>query len=266
MFIRGRAAPVLMALTLALVPVAACGGRGSGPSTGSTPPTAAPSTSTPGATTSLPAQPSPTSTGGQGGGGQGGGGQGGQGGQAGQAGQVVSSRLAYQWNWPNDTGRPGVVQHTQHVPPVPALVTIGVGDHPSDPGERPFNRMSFTFDTGFPGYRFFFADRLYGDGTGEPIALAGRGVLVVRFSVARAHSADGTRSTITSQPPANLGLRRMVGYARAGDFEGVLTYGIGITWPNPRSNPQIQVRAYEVERVTAQGQHRFVVAIDVDSR
>jgi hypothetical protein len=178
----------------------------------------------------------------------------------------VSSRLVYQWNWPNDAARPGVVQHRQNVPPVPALVAIGVGDHPNDPGERPFNRMTFTFDTGFPGYRFTFADRLYGDATGAPIALAGRGVLVVRFSVAQAHSADGTRSTITSTPPTTLGLRRMVSYAPAGDYEGVLTYGIGITWPNSNSNPQIQVRAYEVERITPQGQHRFVVAIDVDSR
>src|SRR6185503_1973013 len=122
---------------------------GSGPSAEGTPPAATPPTSS--TTTSPPAQPSPSPTG-----------------TAAQTGRVVSSRLAYQWNWPNDTGRPGVVQHAQHVPPVPALVTIGVGDHPRDPGERPFNRMSFTFDSGFPGYRFSFADRLYGDATGEP--------------------------------------------------------------------------------------------------
>jgi hypothetical protein len=252
MFTRGWTASVLVALALLLAPVAACGGRGPGPSAGSPSPGTAPSTSAPSGTdTSPPAEPttpsSPSTT-------------------AGQGGQVVSSRVAYQWNWPNDAARPGAVQHGQHVPPVPALVAIGVGDHPSDAGERPFNRMTFTFDTGFPGYRFAFADKLYGDGTGEPIALAGRGVLVVRFTVARAHSTDGSRSTVTSKPPTNLGLRRMVSYAQAGDFEGVLTYGIGITWPNPHSNPQIPVRVYEVERITAQGQHRFVVAIDVDSR
>jgi len=64
-------------------------------------------------------------------------------------------------------------------------------------------------------------------------------VLVVRFDVAQAHSADGSRSTVASKPPASIGFRRMVSYAQAGDHEGVLTYGIGITWPNPRSNPQI---------------------------
>jgi hypothetical protein len=57
----------------------------------------------------------------------------------------------------------------------------------------------------------------------------------------------------------------MAGYAQGGDFEGVLTYGIGITRPVPHSNPQLAVRAYEVETVTAGGQHRYTVAIDIDA-
>lgn len=57
----------------------------------------------------------------------------------------------------------------------------------------------------------------------------------------------------------------MVGYALGGDFEGVLTYGTGITSPVPRSNPQVAVRAYEVETVTTSGQHRYTVAIDIDA-
>jgi hypothetical protein len=57
-----------------------------------------------------------------------------------------------------------------------------------------------------------------------------------------------------------------VDYAQAGDYEGVLTYGIGVAWPIPQSNPQIPVRAYEVEKVTAQGQHLYAIAIDVDAR
>jgi hypothetical protein len=56
-----------------------------------------------------------------------------------------------------------------------------------------------------------------------------------------------------------------VSWAQAGDFEGGLTYGIGIAWPNPLSNPQFAVRAVEVGKATAQGQHRYVVAIDIDA-
>jgi hypothetical protein len=86
----------------------------------------------------------------------------------------------------------------------------------------------------------------------------------VTFREAQAHTASG-RSSVVSQPPARLGLSRMVSWAQAGDFEGVLTYGIGIAWPNPQSNPQFAVRAMEVEKVTAQGQHVYVVAIDIEA-
>jgi hypothetical protein len=57
----------------------------------------------------------------------------------------------------------------------------------------------------------------------------------------------------------------MTDFAQAGDFEGVLTYGIGVTRPVLQSNPQTLVRAYEVETVTPAGQHRYVVAIDIDT-
>ena len=57
----------------------------------------------------------------------------------------------------------------------------------------------------------------------------------------------------------------MASWAQAGDFEGVVTIGIGVTWPNPQSNPQIPVRATEVEKITAQGRHLHVVAIDIDA-
>jgi hypothetical protein len=177
---------------------------------------------------------------------------------------VVSARVAYQWRWPG--GDPGAsVSHAIAVPPVPQLTMIGVGNHPNDPGERPYNRMSFSFTTGYPSYRFQYVSQLLADGSGAPIPLEGYGVLKLVFSPAQAHTPDGTASTIVSQPPAHLGLSRMASYASAGDFEGYLTYGIGIAYPIQQSNPQIQVRVYEVTYVNAQGQHRYVVAFDVDA-
>jgi hypothetical protein len=38
-----------------------------------------------------------------------------------------------------------------------------------------------------------------------------------------------------------------------------------VNQPVPHSNPQFGVRAYELETVTATGQHQFVVAIDIDA-
>jgi hypothetical protein len=179
--------------------------------------------------------------------------------------QVLSSRLVYPWHWPNDVTAPGHVTHAAAVPPVPELVKISVGNHSGEPGERPFNRMSFTFTAAFPSYQFEFVSQLVGDPSGKVIPLGGQDVLKIVFTEAQAHTADGTRSSVISQPASRIGYQRMAGYAQGGDFEGVLTYGIGITRPALHSNPQSAVRAYEVETVIAGGQHRYTVAIDIDA-
>lgn len=177
---------------------------------------------------------------------------------------VVSSTVSYPWHWPNDVNQPGRVQHRYPVPPLPRLIAIGAGSHPAQQGERAYDRMSFTFTTAFPSYQFSFTKALVADPSGNPVKLAGNGVLKVTFRLAQAHTASG-RSSIAVQPPAQLGLNRMTSWAQAGDFEGVVTIGIGVTWPSSQSNPQIPVRATELEKVTAQGQHLYVVAIDIDA-
>src|SRR4051794_9633040 len=67
------------------------------------------------------------------------------------------------------------------------------------------------------------------------------------FDQAQAHSADGTRSTIVSQPGRPISLAAMTDFAQAGDYEGVLSYGIGTARAVLLSNPETSVRAYEVE-------------------
>jgi len=84
------------------------------------------------------------------------------------------------------------------------------------------------------------------------------------FHSAQAHNDNGT-SSISTQPRSHLGLDRMVQYATAGDFEGYVTYGIGIGWTGARTDPHIAVRAYEVIRTNSAGRHLYVVAIDVDT-
>jgi hypothetical protein len=54
-------------------------------------------------------------------------------------------------------------------------------------------------------------------------------------------------------------------WAPAGDFEGALSYGIGVDWPIPHANPQFPVRTVEVEQVTSQGQQLYTVAFDVNA-
>jgi hypothetical protein len=88
-------------------------------------------------------------------------------------------------------------------------------------------------------------------------------ILKVTFRGAQAHTADGTASTVTSAPAPAIGYKALTSYAPAGDFEGVLTYGIGVGRPmNPV--PETKVRVYEVEKIE-QGQHLYVVAIQLDA-
>jgi len=148
---------------------------------------------------------------------------------------------------------------------MPELVQISVGYHPEEHGQLPYSRMSFTFTRAFPSYHFKWVSQLVSDASGKMVPLAGTDVLKVVFDEAQANSADGTRSTIVSQPGRPIGYPSMTDYARAGDYEGVLIYGIGYTRAVLLSNPQTYVRAYEVEVVTTAGQHRYVVAIDINA-
>ncbi|HEU5426614.1 MAG TPA: hypothetical protein VFU74_07070 [Actinocrinis sp.] len=254
---RLTSAAVASAFVLTLATVSACGSGSGGPTTsGSAPsapmtsapaqtsptgpsatPTPTPSRTTPAPrpTTSAPASP-----------------------------RTVVSRVTYAWHWPNDPAKPGSVTHRQSVPPVPELIRIGAGDHPATHGERAFNRMSFTFTAGFPSYHFEFVDHLVADGSGKTVPLAGDGVLRIVFNTAQAHTASGA-SSVLQQPSRHLGLSRMVDYANAGDFEGYVTYGIGVEQPIEHSNPQFAVRAYEVETVTPSGQHQYTIALDIDA-
>jgi len=180
--------------------------------------------------------------------------------------RVVSSRVAATWRWPNDPGTPGRVDHRVPVPPVPQLVRIAVAGHAAAGGQPPYDRIAFTFTDAFPSYRYAFTDGLTGDPSGLPVTIGGLGVLTVAFTSAQAHT-DGVpvRSSIVSQPARPVDHVRIVDVARAGDVEGVLTYGVGVTWPIPRSNPQFGVRAVEVEAVTGTGEHQYVVALDIDA-
>ncbi len=222
----------LLALAVAMTGMAACGHH----------PAPAGATSPPPATRTVTTTPAPRSSS--------------------PAATVISARVSYPWHWPNDVSRPGLVAHPIQVPPVPVLVAISAGQHPRDLGGLPYNRLSFTFTHAFPSYQFRYVSSLVSNPSGSTVPLSGKGVLEVTFRQAQAHSATG-RSSVVTQPPADLSFTRMVAWARGSDFEGVLSYGIGVTWPAANANPQPRVRAVEVEKVSASGQHLYVVAIDI---
>jgi hypothetical protein len=177
---------------------------------------------------------------------------------------VVSARVAYQWRWPNaEAGGTAKVTHTYAVPPVPTLIAIGAAGH-TDLGKPAFDRVGFRFTTGFPAYEFKWVAKadFRGDASDQVVAIAGDDVLKITFRQAQAHNNAG-QSTAPRTGSVH-GLGAVVAYANAGDFEGVVTYGLGAHRWVQQSNPQTRVRVYEVETVVG-GQHIYTVAFDIDA-
>lgn len=107
------------------------------------------------------------------------------------------------------------------------------------------------------------AKRLAG-GSGLPLPMPGTGaILKVIFHGAQAHAAYGKASAIKSSPAPSIGYRALTSYAPDGDFEGALSYGIGVGRPGA-AVPQTKVRVYEVAKIE-HGRHLYVVAIQLDA-
>lgn len=71
-----------------------------------------------------------------------------------------------------------------------------------------------------------YVDRLTADLSGRPVSIAGRAILRVRFYRAAAHDNAG-RPTAPARK-ATLDLANIMAVVRSGDFESVVSYGIGL--------------------------------------
>ncbi|HSL37051.1 MAG TPA: hypothetical protein VK883_09490 [Arthrobacter sp.] len=182
--------------------------------------------------------------------------------------RVISARIVLDWTWPGP-GSPFEETHENPVPvapppaaPLPALYAIGAGSHPAE--TPPYDQMSFRFLGGFPSYNIEFVPELIADGSGLPVDMPGTGaILKVVFDGAQAHTEDGTASTITREPGPALGYPALTSYAAAGDFEGVVSYGIGVGRPVDPV-PETKVRVWEVEKIE-RGQPVYVVVVQLDA-
>jgi hypothetical protein len=109
--------------------------------------------------------------------------------------------------------------------PLPYLVEIHVGDHPAE--DPAYSRISFYFRGAFPAYNFNYARQVVSEGQGDPLPLEGNAFLRLQFVNAQAHDNAG-RSTVRTAADQHIGYRNLRGYGFGGDFEGTLTYGLGI--------------------------------------
>lgn len=104
------------------------------------------------------------------------------------------------------------------------LVAIRAAHHPG------FDRVVLEFDGPVPAVRDVrYVPRLLGDASGLPVRIAGRAVLRIQVSDARAHEGSGS----TAPGRTAYALPNVLTTVRAGDFEGVVTYGVGLAKRTP---------------------------------
>jgi hypothetical protein len=105
----------------------------------------------------------------------------------------------------------------------PTLAAVRVGGHTT------FDRVVFEFDGDRPGFDVRYVPEVLHDGSGLPVALQGRAFMQVSTFPATALSEEGPFGPLPST--ADLAALRDVGFA--GDFEAVVTFGIGVAARTP---------------------------------
>jgi len=146
-------------------------------------------------------------------------------------------------------------------PPLPYLVAVDAGDHlETTPG---FQRISFYFRGAFPQYDLDYVPALTAEGSGAAIPLEGNAVLRVGFVSAQAHDSAGA-STVETAPENPLGFHNLRSYGFAGDYEGYVTFGLGIQVA-PDSDQVLHIRAGEHTQPDGAGGVYYVVHVDVQN-
>jgi hypothetical protein len=172
-------------------------------------------------------------------------------------------RVSYNWGVPSNRVTVDHPLTAPLAPPpapgVPYLVAIYVGDHPE--GNPKYGRISFYFRGAFPSYNFQYVPQVLNEGQGAPISLEGNSFLRIQFVDAITHDAAG-HSTIKVSPNTHIGFPSLKGYGFGGDYEGYVTYGLGIQVA-PNSDQVRAIRTGELKKPDGSGGFYYVVHFDV---
>ena len=107
----------------------------------------------------------------------------------------------------------------------PTLVDVRAGSHTG------YDRVVFEFRGAVPEHRIRYVDQLVEDGTGDPVSVAGAADLEVVFEGANAHEEDGSPTISPRRFSPRLPAVKEI--AQLGDFEAVVSYGIGVDQRRP---------------------------------
>ena len=133
---------------------------------------------------------------------------------------------------------------TVSVPPGALLVDISTGLHEG------FDRIVFEFEEGLPGYRIQYVEPpIRGEFSGLPVEIAGNAFLRVSFRSAAGFDPSTGEPTYHGPLEIATGLPSLLEAEGTGDFEGVLTWVLGLA-------EEVDFRVLELE-------DPFRVAIDV---
>lgn len=115
---------------------------------------------------------------------------------------------------------------TNRSPQQPILRAVRIGKHPG------VDRLVFEFNSaGLPAWEAEYVERPVRDcGSGDPVPVKGDAWLQIRFTGAQAHSERGTSTSGPRRRPLPQTIAREL--VRTCDFEGEVTWVIGVTRPN----------------------------------
>ena len=108
------------------------------------------------------------------------------------------------------------------------LERVAVGRHDG------FDRVVFRFENLRPGWKVEYVDRpIVEDGSGNPVEVAGRAVLLVRMEPASSFDLATNEGRLVYMGPrriegADAGASVVRELVRSGDFEAVLSWAIGV--------------------------------------
>ncbi len=118
--------------------------------------------------------------------------------------------------------QPYTAKRAETVPPAARLSGVRTGR------QEGYDRIVFDFSGALPGSESVqYVAQVTQDGSGAPVALNGQAFLKVVFSVAEAHDGRGALS-IPQGRRFDPGLSTVKEVALAGDFEGYVTFGLGL--------------------------------------
>lgn len=131
--------------------------------------------------------------------------------------QPAAACPAAKWHKP-----PITVTRNFQVPPTPVVKGVRAAKHP----RCRFDRIVFDITVRNPGYSIRFVKHVIDDGSGKIIKLPGKRFLLITLRPAQAHKTSGA-STLPTKVQV-LHFPMLKSWVLAGDFEGVVSIGVGL--------------------------------------